>query len=101
MSAPKCYIGPHDIDNGKRESVVSDLDDLVEDLKRARDELRVQIHLASKEAQYEWHPLEEKMDGFAPKAKLEETGEGIGQALGQLGTELKTGYERLRDALKS
>ena len=79
---------------------MDDFDDLVQDLKRARDELRLQIHLASKEAQDEWHELEEKMEGFASKARLEETGEGIGQALGQLGNEIKAGYARLRDALK-
>ena len=79
---------------------MDDFDDLVQDLKRARDELRVQIHLASKEAQDEWQELEEKMEGFASKAGLEETGEGIGQALGQLGNEIKAGYARLRDALK-
>lgn len=79
---------------------MSDIDDLIQQIKQRRDELRVQIHLASKEVQDEWEELEDKMEDFASKAKLGETGEGVGQALGQLGHELKQGYERVRDAIK-
>ncbi len=86
---------------------MSDLDDLVEDLKQKRDEVRVQINLASREIKDEWKDLEEKMDDFSGKisqfagdAQLKETGEGLGQALGEVGKELKRGYERIRDAIK-
>lgn len=86
---------------------MSDLDDLVEDLKQKRDEVRVQINLASREIKDEWKDLEEKMDEFTGKvsqfagdAQLKETGEGLGQALGEVGNELKRGYERIRDAIK-
>lgn len=86
---------------------MSDLDDLVEDLKQKRDEVRVQINLASREIKDEWKDLEEKMDEFSDKisqfagdAQLKETSEGLGQALGEVGKELKRGYERIRDAIK-
>jgi len=86
---------------------MNDLDEMVEDLKQKRDELRVQMHLASKEIKDEWDELEEKMEEFSRKArkfsedaKLKETGAGIGGALGTLGGELKKGYARIRDALK-
>ncbi len=86
---------------------MSDLDDIVEDLKQKRDEVRVQINLASREIKDEWKDLEEKMDEFSGKisqfagdAQLKETGEGLGQALGEVGKELKRGYERIRDAIK-
>lgn len=86
---------------------MSELDDLIEDLKQKRDELRVQVNLASREVKDEWAELEGKMDELTGKAKelageagLKETGEGVGQALGQLGHELKLGYERIRDAIK-
>ena len=79
---------------------MSEFDDLVSDLKRRRDELRVKIHLASKEAQEEWQELEEKMDDFVARAELGKTGEGIGDAVGKLGQELKLGYQRVRDAIK-
>jgi chromosome segregation ATPase len=83
-----------------------DFDELLQDLKQARDELRLQIHLASKEAKEEWDELEDKMEDFSAKAKkfsedakLKETGEGLGEALGKVGHELKKGYERLRKAM--
>ena len=79
---------------------MSEFDELVSELKQKRDELRVRIHLASKEAQEEWRELEDKMDDFVSKADLGRTGEGIGDALGQLGQELKLGYKRIRDAIK-
>lgn len=79
---------------------MSDFDDLMDDLKQKRDELRVQMNLASKELRDEWEELEEKMEDFTSKARLGETGEGVGKALGELGRELKIGYERLWKAVK-
>jgi vacuolar-type H+-ATPase subunit D/Vma8 len=80
---------------------MSDLEDLLEQLKQKRDELKLQIHLGTKEVQEEWEELESKMSDFAANAKLGETGEGVGRALGQVGLELKQGYDRVRDAIKN
>ncbi len=86
---------------------MTDFDDMIQELKQKRDELRLQMHLASKEIKDDWEELEEKMEDFSGKAKqfaddaqLKETGAGIGDALGQLGGELKRGYQRIREALK-
>ena len=79
---------------------MNEFDDILAELKQKRDELRLQMHLASKEAAEEWDELEEKMEKFTAKAKLDETGEGVGKALGQLGNELKQGYERIWKAIK-
>jgi vacuolar-type H+-ATPase subunit D/Vma8 len=79
---------------------MNEFDDILAELKQKRDELRLQMHLASKEAAEEWDELEEKMEKFTAKAKLDETGEGVGKALGQLGNELKQGYERIWRAIK-
>ena len=38
-------------------------------LEKARDEIRVQMHLASMEVQEEWQELEKKMEDFSDKAK--------------------------------
>jgi SMC interacting uncharacterized protein involved in chromosome segregation len=79
---------------------MNDFDDLLDELKQKRDELRLKIHLGSKEAQDEWQDLENKMQDFSSRAELGKTGEGLGEALGQLGNELKRGYQRIRDAIK-
>jgi hypothetical protein len=80
---------------------MDDFDDLIEDLKQQRDELRVQINLASKEAKDEWHELEGKMKKFNAEAELSKTGSGVSTAMGLLGNELKLGYQRIREALKN
>jgi hypothetical protein len=80
---------------------MGELEDLVESLKTVRDELKVQVHLARKEVRDEWEELEEKLEDMAEKAQLEETGEGVKDAVKQLGQELKLGYARIRDAIKS
>jgi chromosome segregation ATPase len=86
---------------------MTDLQSLIDELKQKRDEVRVQMHLASKEIKEEWEELEEKMEDFSGKAKqfaddakLKETGEGLGEALGKVGHELKLGYERLKKAMR-
>ena len=79
---------------------MSDFDDLMDDLKQKRDELRVQMHLASREVKDEWEELEEKTRKFMAKAEVSRTGEGVGEALSELGEELKKGYKRIRKAIK-
>ena len=80
---------------------MSELDDVVEQLRQKRDELRVQMHLASKEFKEEWEDLEKTSEHFVAQAGLGKTGEGVGKALGQLGNELKLGYQRIIDAVKN
>ena len=79
---------------------MSDFDDLIDDLKQKRDELRVQMNLASKEVKEEWEELEGRTRKFLAKAEIARTGEGVGDALGDLGEELKKGYQRIRDAIR-
>lgn len=83
-----------------------DFDELIQELKQRRDELRVKVNLASKEIRDEWDELEEKLDDFSGKAKrfaddakLKETGEGLGEALTNVGHELKLGYDRIKKTL--
>jgi vacuolar-type H+-ATPase subunit D/Vma8 len=80
---------------------MNEINDYLTGLKQIRDELRVQIHLAKKEVQEDWEELEDKMEDMVAKAQLAETGEGVSDAVEQLGDELKLGYQRIRDAIKS
>jgi hypothetical protein len=89
------------LEKNPEDTDMSELDKIIEEIKQKRDELRLQMHLATKEAKDEWEELEEKMEEFTANAKLDETGAGVGNALGQLGNELKLGYDRIRKALNS
>jgi vacuolar-type H+-ATPase subunit D/Vma8 len=82
------------------EKSMADFDKMLKDLKEKRDELRVRIHLASRELQDEWQELEQKMEDFSRRARLKESGTAVSKALGALGTELKSGYTRIHRALK-
>jgi hypothetical protein len=78
---------------------MASIDDILDDLRTLRDELKVRIHLGSREAQDEWHRLEERWSEFAAKARAEDSAEGISSALRLLKEELVRGYERVRNAL--
>lgn len=83
------------------EQPVDDIDDIVAQLKQKRDELRVQMHLATRELQDKWHELEEQAEDFVVQARVDETRGGISDALHKLGDELNDGYERLSRAMKN
>ncbi len=78
---------------------MTNTNNLVEELTRKRDELRVQVHLASMEAKQEWEELEEKWNRFASMARLDDTVEGVEDSLDLLGGELAKGYQKLKAAL--
>ncbi|MBT8078762.1 MAG: hypothetical protein KJO31_09285 [Gammaproteobacteria bacterium] len=80
---------------------MNDIDDIVAQLKQKRDELRVQMHLATRELQDKWHELEEQAEDFVAQARVDETRGGISDALRKLGDELKDGYDRLLQAMKN
>lgn len=79
---------------------MSSIQSLFDELKQKRDELRVQVHLASKDARDEWEELEGKMKDFSRKADLARTGDGVEKALHSLGDEIRQGYRRIRHAIR-
>lgn len=78
----------------------SDLDKLIAEFKQKRDELRVQMDLASKDMEDEWDEFEGKWKEFMKKVDLEATGKGVTDSTMKLGEELKLGYQRILAALK-
>jgi predicted P-loop ATPase len=79
---------------------MSEHDRILEQLKRKRDEFKLQMHLAGKDVSDDWQGLERKLKHFAEKAELQRSGDEVGNAVRSLGRELKDGYERVRRALK-
>lgn len=81
-----------------------DVTEMLEKLKTQRDELRVQIHLGAAEARQQWDELEKKWSDFETKARqvggaTAEAGKDVLGAAGELGAELKAGYEKIRKSL--
>jgi hypothetical protein len=76
-----------------------DTQKIIDDLKLARDEVRLRIHLASMEAQSQWDELEKRWNKFSSKAELHQSGKELSTTLKTLGSELKDAYVRLRKAV--
>ncbi len=73
-------------------------DKLVEDMRRMRDELRLQLHLGTKEAEDEWDRIEKEWTGFISKTQLDQSAEEIGEAAKELALKFKAAYDRARKA---
>lgn len=77
-----------------------DLRTVVEDLKRQRDHIRVQLNLAKAEAKDEWAVLEHKWEHV--RSTMGRVGDEAGTAAHEVGAalrlaaeELRRGYERI------
>jgi hypothetical protein len=81
-----------------------ELQRLMEDLKRQRDELRVRLHLAKAEAKDEWERLEHTWTHVRGKMgvvgrEAGKTAADVGAALRLAAEELRQGYQRVRALL--
>ncbi|WP_306146949.1 MULTISPECIES: hypothetical protein [unclassified Roseibium] len=76
-----------------------DIKAIVDELKQTRDEVKLKIHLGSKELQEEWDELEKKWDSFESEAKLGESAQNISEATSLLGDELSKAFKKIRSAL--
>jgi len=84
--------------------VKQELDNLNEDLIKARDELRLQMALAKAEIRDDWDELDKQWQKFSQQLKragneAADASDDISVALTALGKELQKGYQRIRKAL--
>ena len=80
------------------------VEQLISDLKRQRDELRVKIHLGSEDMKDQLDKLDAKLlnlsDRYDPiKRAVEETSDDVWESMKKLGGEIKDGFQRIREAL--
>ena len=78
---------------------MADLGDIIADLKQKRDELRLQLHLGTKEAEQEWEELMTHWDKFLTVSQFEKSSDEVGEAARELGLRMKDAYDRMRKAL--
>jgi hypothetical protein len=72
---------------------------LVEELKQTRDEIKLKIHLGSKDIQDEWSELEQRWRSFESRAELDNSARDVGDAVKILASELKDAFAKVRKAL--
>jgi len=80
------------------------IEEELEALRRVRDELRVQMHLAQADARDLWDEMEGKFHELEGKASTvaraaEEPLRDVGEAAKLLVDEIRDGYRRIRKAL--
>jgi chromosome segregation ATPase len=86
-------------------TISSEFDRLTEKLKQQRDEINVQLHLATMEAKEDWEQAEEKWESLKAKIadisdEAKETGEDFLQASKTIAEELSLAYDRIKTRLK-
>ena len=80
------------------------LEEVISKLKQERDDLKVQMHLASMDAKDEYDRLSRKCDELTDqyepvKDAVEDTADNVFSALGLVADELKIGFQRVRKAV--
>jgi chromosome segregation ATPase len=86
-------------------SFLDELKQLSEKIKTFRDEARVQIHLAGEEVNDEWDDLEKDWEKFRGRLDdlwhdADDASKDVRDKTHELGENLKTAYENLRNRLK-
>jgi hypothetical protein len=76
----------------------------LDDLRRIRDELRVQAHLGRTEVRERWEALERSLDELDDKAKrasraAEPALRELEKDVRKIATDLRDGFRRVRDAI--
>ena len=70
-----------------------------QELQTLHDDLKVRIHLASKELQDAWGSLEGRWKHFQAQAELDKSASNVNEATKLLAEELQAGYARIKRAL--
>lgn len=78
-----------------------EVNELIDNLKQVRDELKVQLHLAKEDIKDEWHEVEGNLEKLEAKAKTigdatREAGTDVGEAAKLLAEEVKQGFDKIR-----
>ena len=86
-------------------NIPSEFEKLSEKLKQQRDEINLQLHLATMEAKQDWDQAEEKWESMKTKIAdigddAKETGEDFIHASITVGEELSLAYDRIIKRIK-
>lgn len=75
--------------------------ELIQSLRRQRDELALRIHLGKAEAKDEWAQLQKKLAQLEEKATpiIGDTAKSVGSSLDAAAADIKKGFDRIRKLL--
>lgn len=84
------------------EKLKADLESIKQHLQEERDELKLQLHLATEEAKDEWEDIEEQWYKFSGKVSevAKESSHQLGEATQEIADDLKARYQKFRASFK-
>ena len=74
------------------------LNEILSELQQKRDELNLQLHLASKDGKEEWDDLIHQWERFLTAAQFDRSREEVGESAKDLGLKMKDAFDRLKKA---
>lgn len=75
---------------------MADLVTLMAELQKKRDEIKLQLHLGTMEAEEEWDTLVSNWDKFISKMQFDQSADEVGEAARELGLKMKAAYDRTK-----
>lgn len=78
---------------------MADISKMMKDLQQRRDELKLQLHLASKEDEDEWEELMSEWDKFLSRSQFDKSAEEVGESARQLGLRMKSAYDNMKKSM--
>ncbi|GAA6193797.1 hypothetical protein [Phaeobacter sp. NW0010-22] len=79
---------------------MADLKSMMAELQQKRDEIKLQLHLGSMDAEEEWDSLVSEWDKFLSKSQFDQTADEVGEAARELGLKMKAAYDNANKAVR-
>jgi hypothetical protein len=76
------------------------LKNLIAELQQKRDDIKLQLHLGTMEAEEEWDTLVAEWDKFLSTSQFDQTAEEVGDAARELGLKMKVAYDKARKTVE-
>lgn len=77
---------------------MTDYEDWIAAMRQKRDEMKLKLHLASKDAEDEWDGMVNEWDKFLTTAQFDKSADEVGEAARELGVRMKAAFERMKKA---
>ena len=82
-----------------QKTLLQDLQEMRDDLRRMADELRVRLHLAGMDAKDAWHDLQPQLEDF--ERRMDTAAEQVGDELKALGADIRQRMLNIKNKLRT
>lgn len=72
---------------------------MMAEIQQKRDEIKLQLHLGTMDAEEEWDSLVSEWDTFLSKSQFDKTAEEVGEAAREIGLKMKAAYDNAKKSV--